>query len=354
MLTHKQFIQLIDHQRSEVDAVAHGPHEKNLSLVDSILRVILSSRFRKGLLTDRSRELYHNLYRHHIEARVGKRLPIQLTLLGAPFKNLNPIKNTGRILPDLAEIAFLLYMYRLHKSIQTFYEPGVELILIHDGIYYAEACNVPPENAIAYREYFRNILVKFPFLSFVKSYELTELITKTGIDQKKYMERASRMADTWIASNSAVSEVRAAYKRAIFSLCPEDTLRERYVLALQEYRAHKIVTDKEIHSIILQSVVRYKAKQFLIYELKDPREEFFQGAVHASASFHAGKIPLWLVRRGRALLPWHGVGVMYSDMSLGVEYEENVLHSKKFKSEYIEGEKSPFFYSEISNEKSDL
>jgi hypothetical protein len=346
MCTREQFLKLIDWYRSGVDAVVHGPHEKDLTFIDAILRVILSSRFRKGLLTAKSRELYCNMYAHRIEKRVKEKLPIQLTLLGAPFKNLNPVKNTGRILPDLAEVAFLLNMYRLHRSLKTFYEPGIELILIHDGIYYADACNIPTKNAIAYKEYFRDMLASFPFFSFVKPYELTELVRKTGIDEEEYLSRASRIAHVWLTSKAAAGEVKAAYKRAIFSLCPDEGMRERYLRALQEYRTGNSVTDKEIHALILKSVESYKAKQVLIYELKDPREEFFPDAVHATSSSHTGKIPLWLTRRGRALLPWHGIGVIYRDTSLGVEYEEFLHHAKEFKPVHLEREQSPFFYIE--------
>lgn len=350
MFTRAQLIYFINNRNTIIGRQLSSRFTNGDGSVHAIFDVLLSSKFRKGALNPGDKNMYYELYKDSIERRIRAGLPIQITLLGAPFKNQNPIKNNRRTLPDMAEVGFMLKMYEMQVSIKKVYEPGIEVVLIHDGVYYAEPCNIPIEDALKYREYFRNILTDVPDFSFIISHELTDLLAHAGIDEKQYSKKASDMARQWMQSADYRHEVAAAYKRAICSICPDDHMREQYIRSLREYLEKGSVTDSKIHELILRAVYLYKKKQTVIYTMRDPRKELFPDAIHASASRHEGKLPLWLVKRGKALLPWHGVGVVYDSASICVEYEEDVCHSKKFHPIFLEGERSPFFYSEISEE----
>jgi hypothetical protein len=57
-----------------------------------------------------------------------------------------------------------------------------------------------------------------------------------------------------------------------------------------------------------EAMVQYRVKDAIIHRF-DPRPHCFPDAIHATTQDRPGRLAIWLVRRGRSLLPWHGVDV---------------------------------------------
>jgi len=110
--------------------------------VARILSVLLNGRFRKGSLTAMDAERSMARHRDRVAARVSRNEPVQLTLVGFPFKVPNPLKVGDRTLPDLAEVAALMTLERLHLDMQEIYAPGIEVVILNDGAYIANAFSV--------------------------------------------------------------------------------------------------------------------------------------------------------------------------------------------------------------------
>ena len=74
----------------------------------------------------------------------------------------------------------------------------------------------------------------------------------------------------------------------------------------------------------------------------------FPEAIHATTKSQPGRLALWLVRRGRALLPWHGVGVVTETGRIDVRYAADVEASDRYRPVLLEGESTPFFYAHVA------
>ena len=71
--------------------------------------------------------------------------------------------------------------------------------------------------------------------------------------------------------------------------------------------------------------------------------------VYVLANEGYGGLALWLVRRGRALLPWHGVGVMGETGQIEVRYAEEIERRGAHRPVFLSGETTPFFYERVGS-----
>ena len=63
--------------------------------------------------------------------------------------------------------------------------------------------------------------------------------------------------------------------------------------------------ERRVH----RAMVGYYVQDAVIHQF-DPRPHCFPDAIHATTQNRPGRLSLWLVRRGRSLLPWHGSDVL--------------------------------------------
>ena len=94
--------------------------------------------------------------------RINRGLPIQLTVLAFPFKVPNPAKVGARRLPDFAELAAIRHCCALGATIQDIYPPGLEIHILHDGLFIAEVFGIEREEVRQYETYFTTCLASFP------------------------------------------------------------------------------------------------------------------------------------------------------------------------------------------------
>ena len=83
-------------------------------------------------------------------------------------------------MPDLAELAALLQMYKLHLKAKSIYPPGLEIHIIHDGSYIANVFGVSLEEVRAYERYFSRLVGALGEKDFIHVHDLEALSQPAG------------------------------------------------------------------------------------------------------------------------------------------------------------------------------
>jgi hypothetical protein len=304
--------------------------------VRTIFQVLLSSRVRKGSLAAMDAEGF--VARHHdrVAARLARNEPVQLTLVGFPFKVPNPLKVGGRAIPDLAEVAALMTLEQLHLDVQRVYEPGIEVVILHDGAYIANAFGVPRRETYEYTRYFQWLLQATGTDGFVRCEDLVRVLGS---------HRREDAAQT--APPRACGGETAAFRKTLGMLNVRWVRREILPRVYEQLRhgdPASLSGDAAIlYREVQRSMARYAACDDFLHRF-DPRPSAFPEAIHATTKTRPGRLALWLVRRGRSLLPWHGVGVLDRTGRIEVRHAAELEADREYRRVFIEGETTPFFY----------
>lgn len=276
---------------------------------DDVLRVLLSSRFRKGSLRGMDVDAFVTRARPALSARVGRGEPVQLTVIAFPFKVPSPDTVGPRRLPDLAEAAALRRFVALDAAVRSVYPPGIEVVVIHDGTYIAECLGVPVSDACAYAGYFARMAQRAGLGSLVRSVHLVDLLP---------------------------SEARDLVSDAT-SCAPVDPSLVRKTVGL---------VDSQRVGDVERAARRYAALDALRRRF-DPRPVWFPNAIHVTTAMRPGRLALWLVRRGDSVLPWYGVGVLDGRGRPSVKSLRDVDPAGGCEPVYLEDETTPFCYMRV-------
>ena len=313
-------------------AIAEGQRDP----VKAIFKVLLGSRVRKGSLAAMDAEGF--VARHHdrVAARLARKEPVQLTLVGFPFKVPNPLKVGGRPFPDLAEVAALMTLAQLQLDVQRVYAPGIEVVILHDGAYISNAFGVSRRETYEYARYFRWLLQATGTDVFVRCVDLVRLL---GSEQR---EDPAPKAPT--RANGGDS---AAFRKTLGMLnvrwVRPEMLPRVYEQVQHDDPASFTGDAATLYREVRQSMARYAACDDFLHRF-DPRPRAFPEAIHATTRPRPGRLALWLVRRGRSLLPWHGVGVLDRTGRIEVRHASELQAEGEYRPVFIEGETTPFFY----------
>ena len=282
-----------------------------------------------------------------LAARVRRAAPIQLTLVGFPFKVPNPLKVGPRTLPDLAELAAIKKLRDLRQEVQAVYPPGIQLVVIQDGGYIGHALGVPAPESHQYGSYLRWLIRITGTDSFIDCVDLVDLlkdhwggtapVAAPDESERQWLEaEASRRPDPALAFKKTLGMVN------VRSL-PNTILDEVFSkLTLSDpLPAHPFATL--LHGRVCIAMERYLAADGKLHRF-DPRYTAFPEAIHATTRSQPGRLALWLVERGKGILPWHGVGVLRGDGRATVSYGSNILAKGVYRAVYLKGETTPFCY----------
>jgi hypothetical protein len=302
-----------------------------------ILAVLLRSRFRKGSLASMDADAFVARHLDRVAARVDRSEPIQLTLVGFPFKAPNPLKVGGRTLPDLAEVAALRTLERLHGDLREVYEPGIEVVILHDGAYIADAFGVPLYETHAYNAYFRWLLQATGTDAFIRCEDLVGLMRAHRSESAAIpVPRGGECDSEEVAFRKTLGMVNVRWVRRESLPCVYEKLERGDPASFTGEAATLFVQARK-------SMERYALCDEMLHRF-DPRPRAFPEAIHATTRQQPGRLALWLVRRGRALLPWHGVGVVDATGRIEVRYASEVEAGGEHRPVFLAGETTPFFY----------
>jgi len=280
-----------------------------------------------------------------IERRVRADKPVQLTLMAFPFKVPNPAKVGPRHLPDLAELAALLQMYKLHLKAKSIYPPGLEIHIIHDGSYIANVFGVSLEEVRAYERYFSRLVGALGEKDFIHVHDLEALSQPAGFTNLG--QQAARLRNSircWLGNAQETKEWRERFSKTLGMINLRD-LPAREVSCLLLHAASGRLPSEycDLERQVRIAMLRYCLRDSLLHML-DPRPACFPDAIHVTTQCRPCRLAIWMVSRGRSLLPWHGVGVIDRAGKWGVELARDVLWNPSYTPFFLDGEDTPFCY----------
>jgi pyoverdine/dityrosine biosynthesis protein Dit1 len=278
---------------------------------------------------------------------VRRAQPLQITLIGFPFKVPNPLKVGPRMLPDLAEVAALAALARLHQAVQAVYPPGLEIVIIHDGTYIADALDVPLSHARTYADYFGWLVRATGTDAFIRCADLAELMRTHGSGRGgSEGVGTDRTPPSVVRTHAQAVAFRKTLGMLNVRSIPAGTLSAAYQATLSGDNASLTGDAATLPMRAWRAMEQYEACDTLLHRF-DPRPRAFPEAIHATTRSQPGRLALWLVRRGRSVLPWQGVGVVRGDR-VEVRQAVDIQESSAYRPVFLEGETTPFCY-EIPN-----
>jgi hypothetical protein len=281
-----------------------------------------------------------------LKRRTERGLPVQLTLMAFPFKIPNPAKVGPRSLPDLAELAAIQRFCSLERAISTVYPPGLELHILHDGKLLGDLFEIPVNQVQRYERYFQRLLRVAGASRFVHCHDFTDLQHSSSLDPTPALAGFRAEATHWVESMRGTREWRDSFRRTLGMMNLQAySWRTAGGLLLQARKGHLANAYVNLERRVHWTMVEYRIRDQIIHCF-DPRPICFPDAIHATTQQRPGRLALWMVQRGRGLLPWHGVGVVDSRRRVSVVLAKQVLERPNFQPIYLYNERSPFFYLE--------
>lgn len=155
--------------------------ENEVGLAEIITEVMFDRQYLKGPKENCSRLILAR----KINELVQKRKPINLVLPALPYKSSSPLKSRG-MMPDLAEVSFLLGLAELVKTIDIIYREEfitadkgmVKFIVISDGSRFNVFLNESSEIIVAYQNKLRWWINQLNISHFVEIFDYQEFIKK--------------------------------------------------------------------------------------------------------------------------------------------------------------------------------
>jgi pyoverdine/dityrosine biosynthesis protein Dit1 len=325
----------------------HAPSVLNFDSAERIFSILISGIYRKNSLarmnvTECRPEMLATL------GRCTKRgSPVQLTLLAFPFKAPNPAKVGQRRLPDSAELAAIRHLATLRDSIQSVYPPGLEFHILHDGSLIADVFGIDPEEVRQYEIYFAGLVMKVRASNFIRCHDFGALQQQSALNPSNSIDQLRSAAVRWWQERRGTTEWRCSFQKTLGMI----NLREfpaSIVSTLMEYAAVGSLPPayESVEHRVHCAMVDYHVQDAIIHQF-DPRPHCFPDAIHTTTQDRPGRLSLWLIRRGRSLLPWHGVGCFDVHGRAQVVHTVDVLDRPDYRAEFITCEETPFAYRKL-------
>jgi pyoverdine/dityrosine biosynthesis protein Dit1 len=327
----------------------YSPAVRSIDYAAPVFSILISSAYRKNSLARMElarcgQEMMSTLRRR---TRLG--LPVQLTLLAFPFKVPNPAKVGGRRSPDSAELMAIRHFGALRDAIRSVYPPGLELHILHDGSLIADVFGIDLQEVRDYEVYFADLVVKEQAIDFIHCHDFHALQQRHTPLAYGSVEKLRLAAQQWWLERRGTDEWRGNFQKTLGMM----NLREfpaGVVAALMQYASVGSLPEayNNVEHRVHRAMVEYHVRDAIIHQF-DPRALSFPDAIHATTQDRPDRLALWLVRRGRSLLPWHGVGCFDAEGTPHVVYDWDVCRRHDYKAEFVAQEATPFAYRKLES-----
>jgi len=279
-----------------------------------------------------------------IESCVKEDKPVQLTLMAFPFKVPNPAKVGPRKLPDLAELTAILRFQRLNSRIKMFYQPDLQIHIIHDGSYICDIFGLSLIEVRQYESYFRSLIKVAGADEFVRTYDFVEIFDRRVVEIEQNLDYFWHKTWRWWHSKRGTEEWIKCFAKTVGMI----NLRELAIPHASRLTAlassGELPADyQEFEHRIHDAMLLYHLRDSLLHSF-DPRPQCFANAIHVTTQERPNRLAIWLIERGRSQLPWHGVGITDQSGQPSVALAERVVGNVAFEPVFIEQEATPFLY----------
>jgi hypothetical protein len=313
-------------------------------ITEKLLALLTSSAVRKGSLEKMQFRRCRPDLLGAIDRCVRADKPVQLTLMAFPFKVPNPAKVGPRRKPDLAELAALLRLQQLHVKAKSIYPPGLEIHVIHDGSYIAAVFGVTLEEVRGYESYFSRLVDALGPERFIHLHDFQALWRAGTGNPGRQAVHVRKSIRSWRRS-AHESEGLSDHVSKTLGMINLRSLPVHEVCRLLDHAESGQLPPEycDIERKVRVAMFRYYLRDRLLHAL-DPRPVCFPDAIHVTTQCRPGRLAIWMVSRGRSLLPWHGVGVIESTGKWGVALAREVLWNPSYRPVFLDGEDTPFYY----------
>jgi len=313
---------------------------------ERLLALLTSSAVRKGSLEKMQfSRCFPDLLRT-IGRCIDADKPLQLTLMAFPFKVPNAAKVGPRRMPDLAELIALARLDQLNAKAKSIYPPGLEIHIIHDGSYIGPVFGVAVEEVRRYENYFAQMVRTVGMDRFIHFYDLQALPGGRIFDPTQQEAQLSEsMLDGWRNSSNR-GECKDRFNKTL-GMIDLRNLPTTEACRLLDHAVNGGLPPeyRDLEQRVWNAMLRYHARDSLLHA-HDPRPICFPNAIHMTTQCRPRRLAIWLVRRGRSLLPWHGVGVVDRNAGWRVALARDVLWDPSYQPVFVQGEDTPFFYQQ--------
>ena len=334
---------------NEVLTTMHAPNFVECDTAEVIFSILSSSTYRKNSLARMNLADCRRTMLHILRRCITNEQPIQLTLLAFPFKVPNPAKVGGRKLPDFAELAAIYHMRSLKKAVQAVYPPGLELHILHDGSLIGDVFGIDLQEIREYEIYFAKLVAFARASNFIRCHDFVALQRLSKLDPASSIGQLQLEAKQWLHKRRGTDEWRRIFQKTLGMVNLRQFPTSQVATLMSESSLGQLPPGYDnLQRRVHEAMVQYRVKDAIIHRF-DPRPHCFPDAIHATTQDRPGRLAIWLVRRGRSLLPWHGVGCLDSRGRAEVVHAADICDKHNFQAEFISGERTPFVYRKITD-----
>lgn len=303
----------------------------------------------KKYITDNA-EYWLNTFRYFIK----QNKPLQLTILGFPFKMPVPIK-TNRTLPDMGELLSLKRLNYITELIGTIYKPGAIITIITEGVF-GRFNNMEDSEYDAYKNFLTEIITVFNWTDTLKILELEEMEKMTDNFTKLFEEKVNKLKKLHAAKNKEFLKKYNGAKLSISRIINTRNLDITSLSLMDVYNTSLQMTDvtPEVYKIrkYIKTMTYEMLLQYHAYLMVRDDLNFIQKAIpHAitlSVSPKPNRLGIIPVDKNCIRLPYHGVPVYHEKRNVfTIEYLIDLMRTNKiFQKVYWkrDKEKYPFYY----------
>lgn len=285
---------------------------------------------------------------------IEKNMPLQLTILGFPFKIPVPLK-TDRTMPDMGEVLALKKLNDLAELIKLVYAPGVKITVVTEGVF-GSFNGLTSKEYNKYKSVLNVIINKFSWTKNLALLKLDEMESMDKNFKNRFNEKIKAFEKLYKQKDSDFIKKYEGARESLLRIVntknlhlPIEVLMDVYNDSLAEKKVSNDV--KRIRKRILKEAHTMLVKYHAYLSVRDDLDFIQRRIPHAitlSVSPKPGRLGIIPINSHTIRLPYHGVVVYNRKKTLfTIEYlidiqRDNRTYQPVFWSE--DKEQKPFFY----------
>jgi L-tyrosine isonitrile synthase len=267
-------------------------------------------------------------FKGQITAYVEKNQPVEMLMVGFPFKSANTQQKVFGYMPDMAERRSLEYLQSMLDRMRAVYSPGAHVTIFTDGVAFAPFLGIPFEHVIAYEE---GLIQLSSDLTGISWHTSASMMTNHNL---KSLEEINTLFDTYPPTDQQFRQMHPSLS---------EVTKRRIGLEL-DHPAGRALLKKypnKLEHIVFNIVSREaRMRNYIIAQFLP--SEYIRLTVHFSPDL-SKKFGIKLSPTG-SVTPYHGVCVQKPDGFWTIEFKKDVKKSGcRVETTAVNGIECPFY-----------
>jgi pyoverdine/dityrosine biosynthesis protein Dit1 len=280
---------------------------KNGTLVEKVFSILCNGNFRKGPLSavlDFKEQLTAP-----IEHAITHNQPVTMVLPSLPFKNQNPLSCKKPLAAvDLAEWLCMTQLRDICCSVEAIYPPGLKIIIICDGLVYADIFQVKNlRDILRYKKNCETIRDALGLQNYVTLIDMDDLVMQHPNFNEVTTEIKVQLLKS-LNQHPAITERIKALERAMLFNLPWENILWSELCKCAELPQEK--WPEHIKNQALFAAIAYASFLLSAQYLSIIRQRFphaIRATVHPK---HAPQLPIHLMNNHTRIFPYNGLPVV--------------------------------------------